>query len=130
MFVCEVCGTMHVEKAMCCGQETKPWEVAIGDQIQLFELSGNEKAENILRVLKMIYEGAVEKANKAAEKALAAKQAADKAGANLIDFYSLTLTTGADLDESAIEKSARKYAGEDELPPYQPIDNDDLEEID
>lgn len=95
LFVCTNCGVFHMEPdAECCGVELVPIEQALGSQDTLFELSGNDRALNVLHHLKADYAAASDRVTKTKAKLGEAALARDAAAETLMDFYKLT-TAGA-----------------------------------
>jgi hypothetical protein len=96
MYVCEVCGKMHDEpSAICCGQLVTPLEKALGLQNQLFELTGNDRAQNVLQVLKSGYEGAAQNVTKAENKLVELRLMKEAAAETLLNFYKLSVESSA-----------------------------------
>lgn len=73
-----------------------PVEKAIGMQDRLFELSGNDKALNVLHKLKNDYEAASSTVAKAERKLVELGHARDAAAETLLDFYRLTIESATD----------------------------------
>jgi hypothetical protein len=103
MFACQKCGTIELEAGDCCGEPRIPLEEAIGMQEQLFELSGNDRAQHVLHRLKSIYELAAQRVVKASDKLDELVRQREATGAVLIDFYKLTLAPQV---ESSVSQAA------------------------
>jgi coenzyme F420-reducing hydrogenase beta subunit len=99
MFVCKTCGDFHAEaSAVCCGQVVTPLEEAIGVQDKLFELTGNDKAQNVLHSLKALYESAAESVRKTESK-LVERHMKEQAAETLLNFYKLTVESAGTITQ-------------------------------
>ncbi len=94
MHICKSCGDIHTNpSALCCGEVVIPLEEALGFQSRLFDLTENEKAQDVLNTLKANYEGAAEKLNKARQKVAEASIQKEAAATTLLNFYKLTTSS-------------------------------------
>jgi hypothetical protein len=91
MYLCQRCGDMSIEAGVHCGEPMEPLEKALGFQDQLFELEGNDRAQNVLHHLKNDYEAAGQAVAKAEEKLLLAHSLKDATANTLLDFYKLSV---------------------------------------
>jgi hypothetical protein len=92
MYVCKTCGDFHTEAiAVCCGAVVAPLEEALSLQTKLFELTGNDKAQDVLAALKGNYESAADAVRKTENKLVEQKVIKEQAAETLLNFYKLTV---------------------------------------
>lgn len=92
IYMCKACGMLHEDpEAVCCGERVGTLDEAFERQGRLFELTGNEKAQNVLDSLKAVYTDANTAVARARRRYNDAVRARELAAEALTDFYALTV---------------------------------------
>jgi len=121
LFVCLDCGTFDTEapngRCKSCGGEVQPLDQAMDRQLQLFEISGNDRARNVLRRLQAWVQSAGDKRERKAKALADAEAEYERAGATLMDFFKLTAEGN---HEAAVESMDAPPLGVRPTPPLPP----------
>lgn len=140
LLVCKHCGTFdtEAENGRCkhCGGEVEPLDQAMDSQLQLFEITGNDRARNVLARLKAWVQHAGTKRERAERRLAEAADEYERACATLMDFFKLTVEGN---QEATPEHAGEPSLGARPTPPLPPErprvedsedDADDIEQVD